>query len=75
VREHRARDLLGAVEVLELLEQRHRAELAGREARGTREEHDLEQVGDIAREARDVALARARPELAARTPDDVERPQ
>ena len=42
---------LGAIEILELLEQRHRAQLARRETGGAREEHDLEQVRDLAREA------------------------
>ena len=50
-RHNLAGDGLGALEISELLEQRHRPELAGREAGGAREEHDLEQVGDLAREA------------------------
>src|SRR5690606_34286758 len=64
VLEHAARDRVGALQILELLEQRYRPQLAGRETRGAREEHDLEQVRHVAREARDVALACAWPELA-----------
>ncbi len=80
MREHRigervASDLIGAFEIFELLEQRHRAQLAGGEPGGAGKERDLEQVRDLAGEADDVALARARAELAARPADDVERAQ
>ena len=65
-------DPIGALEILELLEQRHRPQLARREARGAAQEHDLEEIRDLAREADHVALARARPEIAASSPDHVE---
>ena len=73
LRENIRRDRTRAVEILELLEQRHGAQLTGCETRGARQEHDLEQIRDLAREADDVALARPGTELAAGAPDHLER--
>ena len=65
-------DRLGSPEILELLEQRHRAQLVERQPRGARQEEHLEQVAGRAREADDVALAGFGARVAARATDDVE---
>src|SRR5262249_29302229 len=62
-------------EVLELLEERDRAQLVGREPRHARQEQDLEEVARRRREADDVALARLGTELASRAAHDLERRQ
>ncbi len=71
-REGAAREALGALEVLELLEERHRAELVRREPGGAREEEDLEEVRGLAREGDDVALAGGGSLVAAGAADHVE---